>query len=205
MVESSTESIFYFNSFPLLLTISLYSYFLFHRTNTMIEIITTRFHEAYTWILPPEQHVGHGNFMKEQQQHMFSSYKRLNGNSHKTPLLDGDKSTLVINIWFYSLHHFLSILCSSVTSSLRQAHSAFRMSRKRTETRKLARINFHNSLNTSFLSAMLTDLQWESEIVRWEDRGVISATSAWSDLSGLYENDGWGELVVCGWISVIKI
>lgn len=77
-------------------------YFLFHRTNTMIEIITTRFHEAYTWILPPEQHVNHGNFIKEhqhqQQQHTFSSYKRLNGNSHKAPLLDGDKSTHVINI-----------------------------------------------------------------------------------------------------------
>lgn len=125
----------------------LFFHFLFRRTNTMIEIITTRFHEAYTWILPPEQHVSHGSFMREQQ-HMFSKYKRMNGNSHKTPLLDGDKSIHVINIWFLSpLCHFPFCLLASLhlhsRSGVEQTHYC-----GNGRQAKLAQINFHSSLNS---------------------------------------------------------
>lgn len=132
--------------FPL--TVSLCSLdFLFRRTNTMIEIITTRFHEAYTWILPPEQHVSHGSFTKEQQR-MFSKYKQMNGNSHKTPLLDGDKSIHVIKIWFLSpLCHFPFCLLASLhlysRSGVEQTHYC-----GNGRQAKLAQINFHSSLNS---------------------------------------------------------
>jgi hypothetical protein len=62
----------------------------------MIEIITTRFHEAYTWILPPEQHGRHGqNFMKEQH---IASIKRFNEVPRRRfPLMEEEKGTHVIN------------------------------------------------------------------------------------------------------------
>jgi hypothetical protein len=61
----------------------------------MIEIITTRFHEAYTWIIPPEQHGRQQNFMKEQHT---ASIKRFNeAPRRRFPLIEGEKGTHVIN------------------------------------------------------------------------------------------------------------
>lgn len=61
----------------------------------MIEIITTRFHEAYTWILPTEQHGRQQNFMKEQH---IASIKRFNEVPRRRfSLVDGEKGTHVIN------------------------------------------------------------------------------------------------------------
>lgn len=180
--------------FPL--TVSLCSLdFLFRRTNTMIEIITTRFHEAYTWILPPEQHVSHGSFTKEQQR-MFSKYKQMNGNSHKTPLLDGDKSIHVIKIWFLSpLCHFPFVYSPRFIFMVGRAWS--KHTTAEWQTSKVGSNQFSQLTELSFCFPQFSpiDLQWESEIVGRKEhrRSIISASIAWSYLSGLYKNDGRGE------------
>jgi hypothetical protein len=63
----------------------------------MIEIITTRFHEAYTWILPTE-HGRQQNYMKEQRS---ASIKRFNDAPRRSyTLLDGEKGIHVIDFEF---------------------------------------------------------------------------------------------------------
>lgn len=75
------------------------------RTSTMIDIITTRFREAYTWIIPPE-HEKHqsGSFRREQS---ITSMRRYNNERRKMFSLDEEvKETHVSNyLCSHSIRH----------------------------------------------------------------------------------------------------
>lgn len=61
----------------------------------MIEIITTRFREAYTWIIPTEhERLQNGDFKNERSIH---SFKRFSNELHKSFSLETEvKETHVI-------------------------------------------------------------------------------------------------------------
>lgn len=74
-------------------------------TNTMIDIITTRFHEAYTWINPPE-HERRSEIIKRDQH--ITMAKRFNVDHQKRIAPVDVKGTQVITISCFLLYDFLN-------------------------------------------------------------------------------------------------
>lgn len=70
----------------------------------MIEIITTRFREAYTWIVPTEhERLQNGGFIKERPIH---SFKKFSNELHKSFSLEQEIEETHVIILFISLCYY---------------------------------------------------------------------------------------------------
>lgn len=74
----------------------------------MIDIITTRFREAYTWVVPPDDRLQSRNFKKTTN----SSIKRFSDELHKkeTHVIIFRKSFSLFNFLFYGSMSLISFL-----------------------------------------------------------------------------------------------
>lgn len=80
-------------------------FYLISRTSTMIDIITTRFREAYTWIIPPEhERLQTGNYRRE---HMLSM-KRFSDELHRRFSSETEASETHVIIFLCS-HFFVNV------------------------------------------------------------------------------------------------